>query len=241
MRYNLRHRCGGPGPPVSYSHLSAAELFATCASGVEAACWQEFINRFNPVIVRSVLRVAIRHGSTERSLIDDLVQDTYLKICADQCKLLRTFIPQGPESAFAFLKVIAANVAQDFFKGRLARKRAPESAAESVEAASVPASAESLNHHLTQTERAVLIDQIDRRLKTALPPEEVPRSRTVFWLYYRSGLTASAIASLPTVGLTTKGVESLLFRMTRLVRESFSDVTAADNKDRKGLRQAESF
>jgi RNA polymerase sigma-70 factor (ECF subfamily) len=226
---------------VSYSHLSATELFSTCARGADAPCWQEFINRFNPVIVRSVLRVTIRHGSSEKFLIDDLVQETYLKICADEYKLLRTFIPQGPESAFGFLKVVATNVAQDFFKGRLARKRAPESGAQSVETASVPATAESRDNHLIQTERAVLIDQIDRSLKTALPREELQRSRTVFWLYYRSGLTATAIASLPTVGLTTKGVESLLFRLTRVVRESLSTVTPTDKKDRKGLQQAESF
>lgn len=225
---------------MNYSELSATELFATCARGADAACWQEFINRFNPVIARSVLRVAIRHGSTQKPVIEDLVQETYLKICAEQCKLIRSFTPQSADSAFGFLKVVAANVAQDFFKGRLARKRAPESGAQSVEA-STPAKAEAPDNCLTETERGVLIDQIDRRLKTALPREELQRSRTVFWLYYRSGLTASAIASLPSVGLTAKGVESLLFRLTKLVRESLSTVTPADKKDRKGLQQAESF
>ena len=223
---------------MNYSHLSTTKLFTTCALGPDTACWEEFISRFNPVIVRSVLRVTIRHGPGEKSLIDDLVQETYLKICADECKLLRTFIPQRSESAFGFLKVVATNVAQDYFKSRFAQKRAPESAAQSVDAASAPAVPEFLSGDLTQAERAVLIDQIDRRLKTVLPHEEVQRSRTVFWLYYRSGLTASAIASLPTVGLTAKGVESLLFRLTRLVRESLSGA-AVD--DRKGIQQAESF
>jgi len=225
---------------VSYSHLSATELLATCARRADAACWQEFINRFNPVILRSVIRVAIRHGSTEKPLIDDLVQEIYLKICSEQCKLIRSFTPQGPDSAFGFLKVVASNVAQDFFKGRHAQKRAPELHAESVDVAT-PGPTESLDNCLTQAERSVLIAQIDRRLRTALPPEEVQRSRTIFWLYYRSGLTASAIASLPSVGLTTKGVESLLHRLTKLVRESLSNVTAPDKRDRKGLQQAESF
>lgn len=226
---------------MTYSELSSADLFRVCGQVGDAACWQEFMRRFNPVIARSVIRVAMRHGPFDKSLIDDLVQETYLKICADECRILCTFIPRGTESAFGFLKVVATNVAQDFFKARLAAKRAPESDAQSVETAPAPATPESLDNYLTQTERAVLIDQIDRRLKTELPREELQRSRTVFWLYYRSGLTANAIASLPAVGLTTKGVESLLFRLTRLVRDSVSNVRPADKKGRKGLQQAESF
>jgi len=119
------------------------ELISICGQGGRASAWEEFMRRFNPVIARSVLRVAIRYGSSDKSLIDDLVQETYLKICANECKLLRTFRPQSPESAFGFLKVVATSVAQDFFKSRLAEKRAPETTADSIEQTSVPAAAES--------------------------------------------------------------------------------------------------
>jgi RNA polymerase sigma-70 factor (ECF subfamily) len=224
---------------VNYSDLSPPELFSICARGGDSASWQEFIRRFNPVIARTVLRVAMRHGSTHSSLIDDLVQDTYLKICTDQCKLLRTFTPQGPESAFGFLKVVSARVAQDFFKSRLAEKRAPESRADSLEEMSTPTAPPLSNSNLNHAERAVLISQIDSKLKDILPANELQRSRTVFWLYYRSGFTANAIASLPTIGLTTKGVESLLLRVTRLVRENVSDLSGTE--DKKGFQQAESF
>ena len=224
---------------MNYAHLSPPELFAICASGGDAACWQEFMRRFNPVIARSVLRVAACHGTNNRSLIDDLVQETYLKICTDQCKLLRTFTPQSPESTFAFLKVVAARVAQDFFKSRLAEKRAPESNADSLEEMSTPNAPPRSNSSLNHAERAVLISQIDSKLKDILPDKELQRSRTVFWLYYRSGFTANAIASLPTLGLTTKGVESLLLRLTRLVRENLSGLS--ETEDKKGFQQAESF
>lgn len=187
-----------------------------------------------------MLRVAIRYGGSDKSVIDDLVQETYLKICANECKLLRTFTPQSPESAFGFLKVVAASVAQDFFKSRLAGKRAPEATASSVDAISVTPreySQGALNH----TERAVLVDQIDRKLRAIVPARELQRARTVFWLYYRSGLTANAIASIPAMDLTTKGVESLLFRLTRLVRENLSNPGAPDADSKKGFQQAESF
>jgi RNA polymerase sigma-70 factor, ECF subfamily len=226
---------------VNYSDLSPPDLVWFCAKDSDADFWKEFIRRFHPVIARSVIRVAAQYGTFDNSLIDDLLQETYLKICAEQCKLLRTFTPQGPESAFAFLKVVATNVAQDFFKGRLAQKRAPELTAETVEPATASPNAKFSDYRLTDAERAVLMDQIDRRLRCTLPPDELQRSRTVFWLYYRSGMTASAIASLPTIGLTTKGVESLLFRLTRLVREGISGAASADKKKPKGLQQAESF
>lgn len=226
---------------MDYSDLSPPDLVLFCAKDRDADSWKEFIRRFHPVIARSVIRVAARYGAFDSSLIDDLLQETYLKICADQCRLLRAFTPQGPESAFAFLKVVAANVAQDFFKGRLAQKRAPELTAETVEQAAAASSGELTDYRLTATERAVLMGQIDQRLKSALPPDELQRSRAVFWLYYRSGMTATAIASIPAIGLTTKGVESLLFRLTRLVREGISRVASADKKKPKGLQQAESF
>jgi RNA polymerase sigma-70 factor (ECF subfamily) len=184
--------------------------------------------------------VAIRYGTFDKSLLDDLVQETYLKICADECRLLRAFIPQQPGSAFGFLKVVAASVASDFFKSRLAGKRAPEATADSVEEISDP-TPEYPKRTLNPTEREVLIGQIDRKLKAIVPAGELLRARTVFWLYYRSGFTASAIASLPTLNLTTKGVESLLLRLTRLVRENLSNTGDTDAKAKKGFQQAESF
>jgi RNA polymerase sigma-70 factor, ECF subfamily len=226
---------------VNYLDLSPAELFSICTQGSDAASWEEFIRRFNPVIARSVLRVTLRHGPSDKSLVDDLIQETYLKICANGCNLLRTFSPTHPDSAFGFLKVVAASVAQDHFKSRLASKRAPEATASSVDRIATPDPTEYPGSQLSRTERGVLIGQIDRKLKAVLPPEESQRSLTVFWLYYRSGLTASAIASLPSLNLTTKGVESMLFRMTRIVRENLCQTSGATPDDKKGFRQAESF
>lgn len=225
---------------MNYPELSPPELFAICSQGGDAASWEEFIRRFNAVIGRSVLRVAFRYGSSDKALIDDLVQETYLKICANECRLLRTFTPRHPESAFGFLKVIAASVAQDFFKSRLAGKRAPETTAGLIEETST-STPECPKGALNHPERAVLIDQIDRKLRAVVPAGELRRARTVFWLYYRSGFTASAIASLPALELTTKGVESLLFRLTRLVRENISNVRDPDTDSEKGFQQAGSF
>jgi hypothetical protein len=38
-------------------------------------------------------------------------------------------------------------------------------------------------------------------------------------MYYEQGYTAKEISFLPSVGLTVKGVESTLLRLTRFIRE----------------------
>src|SRR5262249_39602286 len=69
---------------------------------------------------------------------------------------------------------------------------------------------------LADVERAQLIEDINACL-CDLPPETRERDITIFWLYYRQGFTAGEIAALP-LGLSLKGVESTLHRVTRLVR-----------------------
>jgi hypothetical protein len=42
---------------------------------------------------------------------------------------------------------------------------------------------------------------------------------SIFWFFYEQGYTAKEISLLPAVGLTVKGVEAALLRLTRHVRE----------------------
>jgi RNA polymerase sigma-70 factor (ECF subfamily) len=67
-------------------------------------------------------------------------------------------------------------------------------------------------------ERDLLIGQIDRILAKQLREPFAKRDRSVFWLYYRQGLTSKAIASLPGIGLTSKGVEAMIHRLSKAVR-----------------------
>jgi RNA polymerase sigma-70 factor (ECF subfamily) len=67
----------------------------------------------------------------------------------------------------------------------------------------------------------------------------------IFWLYYQQGMSAKTIASLPAVGLTAKGVESAIFRLTRQVREALVCSRTQSNTKTgpgdKGFRPAESY
>ena len=68
-------------------------------------------------------------------------------------------------------------------------------------------------------EQEILLRQIDSCLQSYGEGPIQERDRTVFWLYYRQGLTAKEIAALPSTGLTVKGVESAILRLKSLVRE----------------------
>jgi hypothetical protein len=64
-----------------------------------------------------------------------------------------------------------------------------------------------------------LINEVRSHLEFCIEGRDKDRNRRIFWLYYRAGLSAAAISVLPGIGLSTKGVESLILRMTREVRE----------------------
>jgi RNA polymerase sigma-70 factor, ECF subfamily len=214
---------------MDYSALGPEELLGVCLEDGQTSAWDEFIRRFNPVVTRTVLRTARRWGDCSRPLLQDLVQETYLKLCSDNCRLLRNFENRQPNAIFGFLKVVSANVVHDHFKAAHASKRGsgrPESDQEAD--AAVPSYS-----GIASMDREVLIQQIDQRLAQIVPSEELARTRLIFWLHYRAGLSAGAIASLPTVGLTRKGVESAILRWTRLLRCMLAEQSSSSPEQQK--------
>jgi len=169
------------------------------------------------MIAGVALRTARHWGEVSPQIVDDLVQETYLKLCCDSCRLLREFESRHPDAIYGFLKVVTANVVHDHFKAVRATKRGAGKEGEPldrVQDTSVPRRAGSAD----AVEREVLLKEIDACLcERELGPRGA-RDRAIFWLYYRQGLTARAIATLPWIGLTTKGVESTILRLTNAVR-----------------------
>ena len=194
---------------------SLPDLLHACIGGDELA-WAEFIRRFHPVIAATVMRCARRFRDTGPELIDDLVQETLLKICAHRCRALREFEPVSPDAIFGFLKSVAFSVTLDHFRIRLAEKRGfgRSDAALDAYAESAVAGREGL----PKIEREILLREIDQHLATVADPATGARDQRIFWLYYQHGMTARAIAGIPGLGLTQKGVESVIQRLTSHVR-----------------------
>jgi RNA polymerase sigma-70 factor (ECF subfamily) len=213
---------------VDYTALSADELALACFQGGDESAWAEFVRRFQPLIAGVVFRVACKWGENSPQVIDDLVQNTYVKVCAERTQLLQNFRSAHRDAIYSYMKVFAANLAHDYFKAEKALKRGGANAGgafadrKDLDNVGDSRSAESA------IERTMLIRQIDACLKTILAGPNAHRDRRIFWLYYRVGLTASAIAALPTVGLSTKGVETTILRLSRAIRQELTVRTQAD-------------
>jgi len=211
----MKSRFAPPSVP-DYMALPTSELIRACADG-EVAAWQEFIRRFNRIIAITAYRAARRWGGDALAVVDDLTQETYLKLCADDARVLREFDSLRQDAIYAFLKVVTSNVANDYFKRLRAGKRGGSRSDAPLDDAERNGSAVGPSGD-AHVERAVLLKEVDACFCTVAPEQTHERDRTIFWLYYRQGLTAKEIMELPFKDLSLKGVESILHRLTRLVR-----------------------
>ncbi len=179
-----------------------------------------------------------------QQVVDDLIQETYLKLCADKCRLLRDFSVQHPGAIIGYIKTIAVNVAHDYFKALHSKKRGSGVTSQLIEDLEPKAHSSSLGGQ-DAMEREVLLKEVYRCLETCTAGPDQERDCLIFWLYYQQGMSANAIAGLPTVGLTAKGVESAIFRLSRLVREQIAGPNlqrpGSPPSDEKGFRPSESY
>lgn len=224
--------------------MSEEELIRACADSNDGAVWEEFVARFHRPISLSVLRTAYQWGGIPQQVVADLVQETYLKLYADKCQLLRDFAVEHPEAVPGYIKTIAVNVAHDHFKALHSQKRGSGETAQLLEDVEPHAQSGDMGGQAAM-EREVLLKQIDHCLETCSEGPDKERDRLIFWLYYQQGMSAKAIAALPTVGLTAKGVESAIFRLTRLIREEVvgarSQTSVSPQPGEKGFRPTESY
>lgn len=216
--YNCPHQEARPG--VDYKALSPAELVLHSLRTGEESAWIEFVRRFHPLIASVVVRIGRQCGESSREVFDDLVQETYLKLCADREILLQSFQAGHPDAIFGFIKVFTANLVRDHFKAVYSLKRGGGTKTEPTDDQTPnPISVTFCSSDAKSIERAVLFRQIDACLRDAESGPNAGRDRRIFWLYYRVGLPASEIAALPSIGLSTKGVESTLLRLNRQIRD----------------------
>jgi RNA polymerase sigma-70 factor (ECF subfamily) len=215
-----------------YLDYQPAELVKVCAGSNDERAWAEFIRRFHGVIAWAVLRTARHWGEPSRSQLDDLIQDTYLKLCENDSRLLRSFQPRHEDSVYGFLKVVAANVVHDHFKAVLAVKRgAGTTSVEPIEIDSYVSRDGSFN----EVAQRLQLEHVDRILNQVTAGKDQEKKRIIFWLRHRQGFTASEIAALPSIGLTTEGVESVLLRLTIMIRSHL--ISSEPHRDVKVLKR----
>jgi RNA polymerase sigma factor (sigma-70 family) len=204
--------------PTRYSSLSLKDVVCLCASHSDEEVWEEFVSRVGKAISLTIMRTASLFGEPSRSLIEDLVQVTYLKLWEDKCRHLRDFAIQYPEAILGYLKKTAANTARDHFKHGHTQKSGGDKP--HVSTSDVDPEAGICVHGSEQKIAfEVFLNEIDDHLKRSLTGPDQERDRMIFWLYFRQGMSTKEIASLPTIGLGAKGVGSVIERLKHCVRE----------------------
>ena len=220
----------------AFSSLSVEELVRRCSASGEIDAWEEFVRRFHRLIATVVLRTAQTLGDASAPTVDDLIQETYLKLCSSNFRLLREFEQRNPDAFVGFVKVVAANVTRDYFKALRSKKRGANLLMDAPDLASLNAPDEGVGNP-EAIERRVLLQEIQHFLEICTAGPDQERKQTVFWLYYRAGLSAGAIAALPEVELTTKGVESLILRVTKELREQMTSPTKTEDRRNKNTSE----
>jgi RNA polymerase sigma-70 factor, ECF subfamily len=222
---------------LDYVNASADELAIHCLRGADQAAWTEFIRRFHPLIASVVIRVARHWGESTPQAIEDLVQETYLKLCIAGLHGFRSISPNHPEAMYGYIKVFTTNLVQDHFKVSRAQKRGGGAETTSIDERPGEIDQQKSERPEVLLERKLLLQKVAACL-AATSGGNSKRDQRIFWLYYRVGLSARAIATLPTVNLSTKGVESTILRLTRMVREQLrspNQQTSTDVSSSKGM------
>ena len=197
-------------------------MISACVGSDDPDAWEAFVNGSRRQISLSIIRIVQRFGVLSPDVADDLVQETYIKLFVDRCRLLHQFSLEHPHDVFAYIKTIAMNVAFDYVKSQRSKKRGGAQVRQLPEHLEPRAPNEAIGGEAA-IHREVLLREIDDCLGHSNEGINRERDRLIFWLHYQHGMTAKSIAAMPTIGLTVKGVESALGRLTGMVRIDLSN------------------
>jgi RNA polymerase sigma-70 factor (ECF subfamily) len=195
---------------MAQDEISIRDLLNLCLSSDGQEHWREFTRRTQPLIASVIINTIRRWKEPSPSLVDDLIQDTYVKLFASDRKALRSIKNEYENTIFGYLKVVASNVVRDHFR-QLKNK------VEEIEL-SDPVLPPGHDGH-ERLEFAHLKEKVQAVMETLSSSETYKRDVAIFWFFYEQGYAAKEISMLPNIGLTVKGVEAVLFRLIRCLRE----------------------
>ena len=199
---------------MAQDEIPIRELLQLCLSTDAEEQWREFVRRTQPLIASAIINTVRRWKQPDPSLVDDLIQTTYVKLFENDKKALRAIRNEYENTIFGYLKVIAANVARDHF-------RKPENKADEIELSDAVLPPGPKDH-----ERLEILEkkeQVQRILETLSTSETYHRDVAIFWLFYEQGYSAKEISLMPHLKLTVKGVEAVIHRLRRYLRGELGD------------------
>lgn len=202
---------------MDFQTLSIEELVQECARSTGDEAWTEFRRRFHRLIAKVIIRVCREFHEYTQETVEDLMQDTYTKLLTEGRALLTRFQAHHEDAFLGYIQTVAANVAYDHFRAQRAQKRNVEATVELSDAI-----VQVFPGPATAVHAEIFFRETDEHLLLRGNGPDQQRERAIFWLHFRDGLTAREISELPGVPLGVKGVESVIFRLIRYLRNSLS-------------------
>lgn len=193
----------------------AVETLITRCIGRDPAAWEELIELYRPGILRVLIRVV---GTIDPAVVHDLEQDLYARLLANDCEVLRGLKDPNDQGLRPFLHTTAMNLARDQ-RRRLGVRRVVQSGELEELASGVADFSEGQDVAYEKAERLQAVWKIvEEESKGA----QADRDRMIFKAHFVDGLSASEVASMG-VGLSPKGVETVLYRLIKRVRQAVRD------------------
>jgi RNA polymerase sigma factor (sigma-70 family) len=174
-------------------------------SDANEAAWNEFVKRIQSVIRGVIFNTLRRWSFPTQDAVDEVVQRTFLKLLANDCKALRMFDHRYENSFLSFLRVVASREAESY-----RREIARHPVDPFPESFDFPDSR-------VDPDRKALIEEIYAYLKTECTELECK----VFHMHYKLGMAAREISEKASLNLREKEVEYILWRQMQLLRNRF--------------------
>lgn len=183
--------------------LSIRKLLKHCLRTNNETGWNEFVKRIEPTIAGVVYRQLSRRSRPDPGLVQDLVQETFLKLFDKDKAALKKFKWQHEKAIYGYVKVIARHVVDDY-------KLIAEDDGDEFEKAM----------EVTPSSEADLSDKVQcaefERSVEKLAAD--PMEKDIFRFRYRYGYSAREIGEMPSINIPVKRVETIIARLLRQVR-----------------------
>lgn len=211
--------------------LTNNELVKLCAQQPDnRSAWMEFYDRFDEriwlVIYRECRQKEIaKHSVPFRQVVQDLVQDVYVRLVENNCKALRDFIGISENSIFTYLGVVAKNVVRNFsIKMGVQKRPSIDKSIDDIQSIS--------NEQVNKSKNGRPCNNLDEDFSVEYLKEEIEeildqyfrgkdkeRNKLIFKLYMYEGFTPEEIASQLKFTLSAKRVGNIISDIKRELRE----------------------
>jgi RNA polymerase sigma factor (sigma-70 family) len=200
---------------MNWQELPDRKLVELCLERNEDA-WVELLRRYRRLIAGVAARTILRSLWPADGLVQDLVEDSIVRICANEFRALRELEWQHEGALRGLLQVVASTTAQDYLRKALSPKRdiAKEKSLEEPGLV-VPVQ----ERFAERVEQKILMEQLVRCLKKLIHSEpDCTRDIAMFLLFYGWRVTAADLARL--YRLNVRKVENILAKLSRLARSN---------------------